>query len=192
VLTGSDADLTLYATKARLMSARASKPIDMESTELLRPALDASECGADAIRQNQEVDNANVSAMNKAKIIAELENMVVARLFSRQPWLADRETISAYHRRLIQMGLVEQVRAEPPTWQITDLGKELNVNLFQVFIGLFAEWEIPSILEEYGLLHELEAEAILERMSEANAERLLSGYVKRAYLDYRKASKFLH
>jgi hypothetical protein len=133
-----------------------------------------------------------MSAMNKAKIIAELENMVVARLFSRQPWLADRETISAYHRRLIQMGLVEQVRAEPPTWQITDLGKELDVDLFQVFIGLFAEWEIPSILEEYGLLHELEAEAILERMSEANAERLLSGYVKRAYLDYRKASKFLH
>jgi hypothetical protein len=59
-----------------------------------------------------------VSAMNKAKIIAELENMVVARLFSRQPWLADRETISAYHRRLIQMGLVKQVRTEPPTWQI--------------------------------------------------------------------------
>jgi hypothetical protein len=33
--------------------------------------------------------------MNKAEIIAELENMVVARLFSRQPWLADRETCSA-------------------------------------------------------------------------------------------------
>ncbi len=32
-----------------------------------------------------------VSTMNKAKIIAELENMVAARLFSGQPWLANRE-----------------------------------------------------------------------------------------------------
>jgi hypothetical protein len=64
-----------------------------------------------------------VSAMNKAEIIAELENMVVARLFSGQPWLADRETCSAIHRKLIQMGLVEVVSVEPPTWQHTPLGK---------------------------------------------------------------------
>ena len=89
--------------------------------------------------------------MNKAKIIAELENMVVARLFSGRPWLADRETISAYHRKLIQMGLVEQVCVEPQTWRHTFLGKELNVDLFQVFIGLWDEWEVPLILEEYGL-----------------------------------------
>jgi hypothetical protein len=60
--------------------------------------------------------------MNKAKIISELENMVVARLFGRQPWLADQETHSAVNRKL--MGLVEQVRVEPPTWQYTPLGKE--------------------------------------------------------------------
>ena len=130
--------------------------------------------------------------MNKAKIITELENMVVARLFGRQPWLADRETISAYDRKLIQMGLVEQVCVEPQTWRNTPLGKELDVDLFQVFIGLFCEWEVPSILENYGLLSESETDAILERMTEANAERVLSGCVKRAYFDYRNATKFLH
>ena len=130
--------------------------------------------------------------MNKAKIISELENMVVARLFGRQPWLADRETISTYDRKLIQMGLVEQVCVEPQTWRNTPLGKELDVDLFQVFIGLFCEWDVPSILEKYGLLSESEADAILERMTEANAERVLSGYVKRAYFVYRKATKFLH
>jgi hypothetical protein len=31
--------------------------------------------------------------MNKAKIISELENMVVTRLFGRQPWLADRRVL---------------------------------------------------------------------------------------------------
>jgi len=39
--------------------------------------------------------------MNKAKIISELENMVVARLFGRQPWLADRETCAAIIRYFV-------------------------------------------------------------------------------------------
>jgi hypothetical protein len=139
-----------------------------------------------------EMNKAEIITMNKAEIIAELENMVAARLFSGQPWLADRETISAYHRKLIQMGLVEQVRDEPQTWRDTSLGKELDVELFQVFMGIFWEWEVPMILENYGLLDESESDAIIECMSETNAERVLSGYVKRAYLDYRKATKFLH
>jgi hypothetical protein len=133
-----------------------------------------------------------VSAMSKAEIIAELENMVAARLFSAQPWLADRETNSAYDRKLIEMGLIEQVRDEPPTWRNTSLGNELDVDLFQVFMGLWCEWEVPLILEEHGLLTESEFDAILERMDDANPERVLSGYVKRAYFDYRKAAKFLH
>jgi hypothetical protein len=148
---------------------------------------------SEAINCNQaETKSIRVSAMNKAEIISELENMVVARLFSGQPWLADPETISAYHRKLIQMGLVEQVRAEPQTWRITPLGKELDVDLFQVFMGLWYEWEVPLILEEYGLINESEFNAIIECTSDANAERLLDGYVKRAYFDYRKAAKFLH
>ena len=64
------------------------------------------------------------ATMNKAKIISELENMVVTRLFGRQPWLADPETCDAVRRKLMQMGLVEQVRVDPPTWQYTPLGKE--------------------------------------------------------------------
>jgi len=133
-----------------------------------------------------------MSAMNKAKIIMELENMVVARLFSREPWLADRETFSAVNRKLIQMGLVEVVCVEPLTWQISPLGKELDVVLFEVFMGLFDEEEVPMILEDHGLIDESEVDAIYARMSDANAESVLSGYVKRAYFDYRKATKFLH
>ena len=129
-----------------------------------------------------------VSAMNKAEIIAELENMVVARLFSGQPWLADPETCSAIWRKLIQMGLLEQVRYEPTRWRTTPLGKELDLDLFLVFMGVICEWDVPITLEEYGLLTEPEFDAIIES-SEADAETLLSGYVKRAYFDYRKAAK---
>jgi hypothetical protein len=164
----------------------------MESTELLRPALTASECAVNTIRQNPEADNANGSAINKAEIIAELENMVAARLFSAQPWLADGETISAYYRKLIQMGLVEQVSVEPETWRITPLGKELDVDLFQVFMGISHEWDVPITLEHYGLLNDSEFDAICECTSDADAQSLLEGYVKRAYFDYRKAAKFLH
>ena len=154
--------------------------------------------------------------MNKAKIISELETMVAARLFGRQPWLADRETYSTVKRKLIQMGLVEQVRDEPlnrkliplnrksvqmglvevvgdepfTTWQITPLGKDLDVDLFEVFMGIKWKCDVPIILAEHGLLNELEFDAILEWMSDANAD--LSGYVKRAYFEYRKATKFLH
>jgi len=132
--------------------------------------------------------------MNKAKIIAELENMVVARLFGRQRWLADRETCPALHRKLVQMGLVECVCAETDIWRSSTLGKELDVDLFGVFLGLFEEWVVPSILERYRLIDEPEADDICERMFEdnADAESVLSGYVKRAYFDYRRAAKFLH
>jgi DNA-binding MarR family transcriptional regulator len=138
------------------------------------------------------ITTTEVTATMKAQIIAELENMVAARLFSRRPWLADRETVSAVYRKLIQMGLVEQVRNERITWGITPLGKELAVELFKVFMGVIHEIDMVIILEEYGLLGESEADAIWECTSEADAETLLSGYVKRAYFDYRKARKFLH
>jgi hypothetical protein len=126
----------------------------------------------------------------KPKIIAELENMVADRLFGRQPCYADGETRSAVNRKLIhkliQMGLMEEVPDDPLSWRITPLGKELDVELFQVFMGLWIKWEVPIVLEEYGLFGWSEFDAILECPSEADADRLLSEYVKRAYFDYRK------
>jgi hypothetical protein len=72
------------------------------------------------------------------------------------------------------------------------LGKELDVDLFQVFLGLFDEWEVSGILEDYRLLNESEVDAIYERMSQANAESVLIEYVRRAYFDYRRATQCLH
>jgi hypothetical protein len=129
-----------------------------------------------------------VSAMNKVQIIAELENMVAARLFSDQPWPADWEAISALHRKLIQMGLVEQVSDELITWGATPLGKELNVDLFRVFLGLWYV-DVPIILKEYGLIDESEFDAICECTSLADVDSLFSKYVKRAYFDYRNGGR---
>jgi hypothetical protein len=144
----------------------------MENTELSRPAW----CTADAIRQNLEADNANVSAVNKA----ELENMVLTQLFGGQPWPADWETFSAVNQNLIQMGLWEEVGVEPRTWRTTPLGRELHLDLFQAFMGVINEIEVPLILEEYGLIDLSELNAVCLGTSEADAESLLEGYVKRA------------
>jgi hypothetical protein len=129
--------------------------------------------------------------MNKRKIIEELLNMVDARLFDGRPWLEDRETFSACDRKLIEMGLWERID-EPPSLRITRLGKELDVELFEVFMGMLWKWDVPIILEQHGLLTDSEFDAITESTSEADAETLLGEYVKRAYFIYRKVTKFLH
>ena len=66
----------------------------------------------DAQITHRDRQPSHTSAMNKAEIIAELEDMVVERLFGRRPWLADRETFSAVNQKLAQMGLNEQVCVE--------------------------------------------------------------------------------
>jgi len=167
------------------------------------------------MKHPQNSPTANMHAI-KSKIICELENMVAARLFGRQPWQAcgciyrttegpsmeviiqlDRQPQNRQNRhdadlrKLMQMGLVKRVRAEPETWQSTALGMELNVYLFEVFLGLWCEWEVLQILEEQGLLTESEFDAISES-SDAELDSLLGEYVKRAYYVYRKVTKFLH
>jgi hypothetical protein len=132
-----------------------------------------------------------MSGMNKAEIVAELEAMAWYRLFNCPQWLADRETIYAMEQKLMKMGLVERVSLD--TWRNTPSGTELDIDLFEVFMGLFDEWEVPWILEDHRLIDEWESDSIYARMSrKANPESVLVGYVRRAYLDYGKATKYLH
>jgi hypothetical protein len=132
-----------------------------------------------------------MSEMTKAEIVVELEAMAWNRLFNCRPWLADRETFYAIHQKLIKMGLVEHITSD--TWQNTPLGKELDIDLFEAFMGLFDEWEVPYILEDHRLIDQWESDSICARMSrKANSESVLLECVRRAYLDYGKATKFLH
>ena len=96
--------------------------------------------------------------------------MVVARLFSGRPWLADPETFIAANQKLTQMGLVKVICADPRTWTNSPLGAELNIDLFEVFMGLFDAYEVPSILERYGLMDRSEVVDIYTRLTDDNAE----------------------
>ena len=132
-----------------------------------------------------------MSEMTKAQIVAELDAMAWHRLFNCRHWLADQETNWAIHQKLMKMGLVEHISSD--TYKNTPLGMELDVDLFTAFMGHFSEWDVPSILEDHHLIDEWEFDALYARMSRsADPEIVLVGYVRRAYLDYGKASKFLH
>jgi hypothetical protein len=132
-----------------------------------------------------------MSELTKAEIVAELEAMAWHRLFTCRQWPAGRETVYAVNQKLIKMGLLERISSD--TWQTTPLGRELDVDLFEVFIGIIDEWDALSILEEYDLIDEWDFDSLYARMSrKANPEVVLVGAVRRAHLDYGKASKLLH
>ena len=132
-----------------------------------------------------------MSEVTKAEIVAELEAMAWHRLFTCRQWPAGRETVYAVNQKLIKMGLLERISSD--TWQTTPLGRELDVDLFEVFIGVIDEWDALSILEEYDLIDEWDFDSLYARMCrKANPEVVLVGAVRRAYLDYGKASKLLH
>jgi hypothetical protein len=132
-----------------------------------------------------------MSEMTKAEIVAELEAMAWHRLFNSRQWLADRETAYAVNQRLMKLGLLERISSD--TWRNTPLGRELNLDLFEAFIGLWDAWEVPWILQDHRFIDEIEVDSLYAQMHRrANPESVLLRYVRQAYLDYGKANKFLH
>ena len=87
--------------------------------------------------------------MHKHEILTRLHQIVADRLFGRE-WLADSDACAAVQTSLVKMGLQEEER--PNEWRNTSLGKELNVDLFMVFMGLWTASDMPMILEHHGLL----------------------------------------
>ena len=130
--------------------------------------------------------------MNKAEIITELENMVVDRLFGPQPWLADPKILGTIKHKLIEMGLLEALCLESGWCRPTLLGNELDIDLFEVFLGTWSKREVPGILQQYGFISRSEERVLYERINKGDANSVLIGYVKRAYFKYRNAGKFLH
>jgi hypothetical protein len=140
-------------------------------------------------RTNERIEE--MSEMNKSKIVAKLEAMAWHRLFDSRQWLADQETMCALNQKLIEMGLLECMSSG--NLRYTPSAMELDVDLFAVFMGAFDVWEAPLVLEHHGLIDEWEIDDLYARMSrKASAESVLVGYVRRAYLDYGKANRFLH
>ena len=83
------------------------------------------------------------------------------RSFVRERSMARRQGNAAIlGRKLEQMALEERVPGDAESWRSTPLGRELHSHLLMVFLGLWDEWEVPMILQDYGVIDDLECEAI--------------------------------
>jgi hypothetical protein len=124
----------------------------------------------------------------KREIWTRLETIAATRLFGDGDWLADLETASALSNLLQEMGLKEQVPNHPNTTRTTSLGKEFNVDLLMVFMGLWEPWDSIFVLEKHELLDGDEIDALFDLV---NAEKYseLKTRVQQAYRAYYPAGR---
>ncbi len=119
--------------------------------------------------------------------------MVHSRLFGRRPWLADREACDAMGRKLRDMGLDEQVLGWPGAARSTNFGKEQHLDLVMVFMGLWDACEVPIILEDYGLIDDLECDKIYDQLEAGvDPEHVMLRIVRQAYLEFYNSSQILN
>ena len=132
--------------------------------------------------------------MTKNEALSELHALVDARLFSGRAWLTDKETGDAVERKITAMGLSEKAPGEVETSRTTALGKECQLDLMLVFLGRWCHWEIPLILEEYGLIDEAKFELICERLAanEDDPEAVLLPFIRAAYMEFFNPSRRLN
>ena len=126
---------------------------------------------------------------NTRNIVEDLHAMMTARLFGNRPWLADREACEALRRRLDELGLQEPVGEEQT--RSTKLGKELDLEIVMVFIGLWHEVEMIGILEDRGLIDEASAYILYELIDIKDPEQVLRPVVQKASVDHYNPSRLL-
>jgi hypothetical protein len=127
--------------------------------------------------------------MNRRDLYTELKTIAFVRLFRDRSWLdTDDETYFRYSEKLIQLGLQEKIPGTINTLK-TDLGREMNLDLIEIFMGIRHEADIPYFLEENGFIDNSESESICKRIANRGgdtpaAEWVLKGYVQAAYYAY--------
>jgi len=132
--------------------------------------------------------------MEKAEVVKALHRMMDHRLFESPDWLGVWEANHVINKALLQMGLCEPVDEDRKNTRNTALGKELEVDLLTVFLGLHYWPEIPMILSHYGLITDEKEAAIYRKWPDdiRGWEKLLRSIVKQAYLDFFNPSRTRH
>lgn len=130
--------------------------------------------------------------MEKRAVIQGLHAMIVTRLFGGRPWLADREACDALSKKLDELGLRERVPWDTSARQSSALGKELELDLVMVFIGLWDEWEMPIILERHGLIDNSDTWRLFDLLETcSDPEYVLRPIVRKAFRDHYNPSGLL-
>jgi hypothetical protein len=130
--------------------------------------------------------------LQKSEVIITLHAMVHEGLFGSRPWLADREIVEAINNKLRVLGLTEPVPERSDSERKTAFGRELDVGLMQVFMGVWEPYEVPFILEDYGLLSDDEALEAEGRLEGEDPEAVLLPFVRHAFFQHFQAGARLN
>lgn len=99
--------------------------------------------------------------MIRQPTLPRLDLLVRAKLFQNtSSWPATPNEILEFQRLFEVLGLSEQVRGTPPSTRITPLGTSLNLKLLMVFLGTWDLGDVPIILNEHGLIDDLELSVV--------------------------------
>ena len=91
------------------------------------------------------------------------------------------------------MGLEERIPGEREMSRSTPLGRQLHSDLLMVFLGIWDEWEVPTILEDFGFINDLERQSLWDLLEAGgDPETVLKKYVREAYFAHHKRSELLN
>lgn len=120
--------------------------------------------------------------IDKDFIIDEIHGLVGGPLFENETWLSGPETVDTLLHSLKQLGLAQEIGGD---WGPTPLGKELNLELIMVFLGLRDAHEVPEILLRYKLIEDETCIALCDSLSSGrHLDKLLRYSVQRAYFQF--------
>ena len=124
--------------------------------------------------------------LNKTDVLTTIDTIVSKRLFGNGRWLVDgRPTADLLTKTLEELGLTQKL-PDGITHRYTRLGKELEIDLQSVFMGLYDLGDVIIILEGRNLLAINEVDALFElwEKHETQFEPWLRVRVQQAYRDY--------
>jgi hypothetical protein len=122
----------------------------------------------------------------KTDVLTTIDTIVSKRLFGHGSWLVDgKPTASMLTRTLEELGLMETL-SDGITCRCTRIGKEIDIELQSVFMGLCEVDDAIRILEDRNLLATNEGDALFElwEKHERQFEPWLRSRVQQAYRDY--------
>jgi hypothetical protein len=113
------------------------------------------------------------------EVALKLHSMVERVLFGTKPWPPEPVVVNA---TLDKLGVEECIDAGG-TSRLSRLGKEVDADLFRIWLGGFEVWDTLWIIEERGLICSIDAEEMWERIEAGDdVRRELRLLLQQSYL----------
>ena len=114
---------------------------------------------------------------------SDFDEMVQARLLNdAAPWPMAVSELTNFYKAVETIGLVETVPGERDCQRNTLLGETINLDLLMAFLGILDASEVPGVLQDNGLIDEVECEWLWTLLGDGVDHAPLRPAVRRAYI----------